>query len=318
MSSQTSLPLSRRSLIAAGLAIAASAALPPARGTTSWARAVEFPPIASAHVASRRTTIWLPADYDRVSWGFPVLYLHDGQSAEFSARVVETLEALVREGRAEPAIVVGIWSGADRLREFCPGSAVADFPAVTRSWIESACGGTSMSDAYVRYLAEELKPAIDAVFRTRTGSGDTSIMGRGMGGMAALDALGRRPDVFGNASWISGPLPLAPYGQVKVPDDEVAGVERALEQAFGRIIPEAGSHRLYLDYGDARTDLFASGFQGAAEPLLYDKGYRRGYDLLCEGAPHADARRVSEDEKLRAALSLMLRAGGCPPNPGED
>lgn len=294
------------------------AAPPSARGTPSWGRVIEFAPIASAYVAPRRTTIWLPADYDRVSWGFPVIYLHDGQSAEFSERVVEALAALVREGKAEPAIVVGIWSGADRVREFCPGSSVADFPAVTRSWIDAACGGASMSDAYVRYLVEELKPAIDAVFRTRTGSGDTSIIGRGMGGMAALHALGRRPDVFGNASWIAGPLPIVPYGQVRVPDDEVPGVERALEQAFARIIPEAGSNRLYLDYGDARTDLFASGFQGAAEPLLYDKGYRRGYDLLCEGAPHADARRVSEDEKLRAALSLMLRAGGCPPNPGED
>lgn len=294
------------------------AALPSARGTTSWGRAIEFPPIASAHVASRRTSIWLPADYDRTGQVFPVLYLHDGQSVEFSARVVETLAALVREGKAEPAIVVGIWSGADRLREFCPGSSVADFPAVTRSWIESACGGPSMSDVYIRYLAEELKPAIDAVFRTRTGSGDMSILGRGMGGMAALNALGQRPDLFGSASWIAGPLPLVPYGQVRVPDDEVAGVERALERAFDRIIPEAGSHRLYLDYGDARTDLFATAFQGAAEPLLYDKGYRRGDDLLCEGAPHADARRVSEDEKLRAALSLMLRPGGCPPRPGED
>jgi len=317
MSSQTPLPLSRRSLIAGGLAVAMGAPFPSARGTTSWGRAIEFPPIRSAHVASRRTTIWLPASYDRVGRSFPVLYLHDAQSAEFAARVVETLAGLVSEGRAEQAIVVGIWSGPDRRREFCPAS-VADFPAVTRSWAEAACGGPSMSDAYVRYVTEELKPAIDAVFRTRAASGDTSIIGRGMGGMAALDALGRRPDIFGNASWIAGPLPLVPYGQVKVPDDELAGVERALEQAFGQIIPEAGSHRLYLDYGDARTDLFASGFQGAAEPLLYDKGYRRGCDLLCEGAPHADARRVSEDDKLRAALSLMLRAGGCPPRPGED
>lgn len=312
--------LTRRSLIATGLAIAIDAAIPAARAAPAPSgRVIDLPAIRSAHVAPRRLTIWLPANYDRVSWGFPVIYLHDGQaSGDFPALVVETLARLVDEGKAEPAIVVGIWSGPDRLREFCPGPALIGFPAGTRLRIESACGGTSLSEPYVRYLVEELKPAIDALFRTRTAAEDISVIGRGMGGMAALAALGRRPDVFGNAAWIAGPQPLVPYGQVTLPCDEVDGVERALEKAFGRIIPRAGSHRLYLDFGDVGTDLFAPGFQGAAEPVLYDRGYRRGVDLLCEGAPHPDFRRVSDEEKLSAALALMLRPGGCPPRPGED
>ena len=320
MPSQSPYHLNRRSLIAAGLAMAIPGTIPMARAATGLSsRVIDFPAIRSAYVAPRRLTIWLPPEYDRVSWGFPVIYLHDGQpSGDFAALVAETLSGLVSEGKAEPAIVVGIWSGTDRLREFCPGPALADFPAGSRLRIESACGGTSLSEAYVRYLAEELKPAIDVFFRTRTGREDVSIMGRGMGGMAALNALGRRPDVFGNAAWIAGPQPLVPYGQVTVPCNEVDGIERALEHAFGRTIPKAGSHRLYLDFGDVGTDLFAPGFQGAAEPVLYDRGYRRGVDLLCEGAPHPDFRRVSEEEKLRAALSLMLRPGGCPPRPGED
>ncbi len=280
---------------------------------------IDFPAIPSVHVAPRPVTIWLPADYDRVSWGFPVVYLHDGQSpGDFPVRIVETLTALADAGKAQPAIIVAIWSSRDRLREFCPGRQVADFPSTTRSWIESVRGGPSLSEAYVRYLAEELKPAIDMFFRTRPGLEDTSIMGRGMGGMAALNALGQWPDTFGNAAWIAGPQPLVPYGQVRLPGDEVDGVERALHRAFAQAIPLAGSHRFYLDYGDARTDLFSSGFQGAAEEALYDKGYRRGQDWLGEGAPHPDFRRVSDDDKIRAALSLMLRPGGCPPRPGED
>jgi hypothetical protein len=163
-----------------------------------------------------------------------------------------------------------------------------------------------------------LKPAIDRLRRTRPGPADTSILGSGMGGMAALYAVGRRPDLFGNAAWLAGASPLVPYGEIILSSEEVTGVEQAFEHAFDRIIPKAGRHRFYLDYGDCGSDLFAFPCPGAADPVLYRRGYRRGRDLVCEGAPHPDFRRVSDDEKLRAALSLLLGPSGCPPRPGED
>jgi len=324
MSSSPSLKLSRRSLIAAGAAFAVGGVFPVARAASTSGRFIELPAIASAHAAPRRVTIWLPAEYDRVSWGFPVIYLHDGQlmadpkGGTIQAAIAGTLTDLVERRTAEPAIIVGIWSGADRLREFCPAPFMPALPATTRTSVEDACRGPALSEGYVRYLAEELKPAIDRLFRTRPGPADTSVLGTGMGGMAALYAVGRRPDLFGNAAWIAGARPLVPYGEAALSDQEVTGVERAFEYAFDRIIPEAGRHRFYLDYGDCGTDLFAYPFQAAADPVLYDRGYRRGRDLLSEGAPHPDFRRVSDDEKLRAALSLLLRPSGCPPRPGED
>lgn len=316
--------LSRRALIAAGAAFAIGGAIPLARATPRTGRFVELPPIASAYVAPRRATVWLPAEYDRVSWGFPVIYLHDGQlmadakSGTIQAAIASTLRDLVDRQAAEPAIIVGIWSDADRLREFCPAAFVPALPQSVRTKVEAACRGSALSEGYVRYLAEELKPAIDGLLRTRPGSADTSVLGTGMGGMAALYAVGQRPDVFGNAAWIAGESPLVPYGQTSLSPEEVTGVERAFEQAFDRIIPQAGRHRFYLDYGDCGTDLFAYPFQASADPVLYDRGYRRGRDLLSEGAPHPDFRRVSDDEKLRAALSLLLRPDGCAPQPGDD
>jgi pimeloyl-ACP methyl ester carboxylesterase len=315
----------RRALIAGGAALAVAAAIPAARAEPSpVGRLITLPARSSAHVAPRRVTIWLPPEYDRVSWGFPVVYLHDGQlmadpaGSSFHARIGTILADMVGRGQAIPAIIVGIWSGPERLREFSPAAFLPGLPASTRVRVESACGGPSLSDAYLRYLVEELKPSIDRLFRTRPGCPDTSIMGWGMGGMAALYAVARRPGAFGNAAWISGPKPLVPYSQVSLSCDEASGVERAFASAFDRAIPRAGSHRFYLDYGDVGSDLFAPAFQGAAEPVLYDRGYRRGRDLLCEGAPHPDFRAVSEEEKVRAALSLMLRPCGCTPRPGDD
>lgn len=324
MPNSPSLTLSRRSLIAAGAAFAIGAAIPFARAASGTGRFVELPPIPSAHVAQRRVTVWLPAEYDRVSWEFPVVYLHDGQlmadpdGGTFHPGIGRTLADLVSRQAAEPAIIVGIWSSGDRLREFSPAEFIPALPRSLQSRVESACGGPALSDAYLRYLAEELKPAIDRLLRTRPGPDDTSILGSGMGGMAALYAVGRRPDLFGNAAWLAGASPLVPYGKTILSGEEVTGVEQAFERAFDRIIPKAGRHRFYLDYGDCGTDLFAFPFQGAADPVLYHRGYRRGRDLVCEGAPHPDFRRVSDDEKLRAALSLLLRPSDCPSRPGED
>jgi hypothetical protein len=324
MSNRSPFALSRRSLIAAGAALAIGGVVPVARAASGSGRFVELPPIPSAHVAPRRVTVWLPAEYDQVSWGFPVVYLHDGQlmadpdGGTFHPGIGSTLADLVVRQAAAPAIIVGIWSSADRLREFSPAAFIPRLPPSLQLRVESACRGPALSDAYLRYLAEELKPAIDRLLRTRPGPADTSILGSGMGGMAALYAVGRRPDLFGNAAWLADATPLVPYGKTILSREEVTKVERAFERAFDQIIPKAGRHRFYLDYGDCGTDLFAFPFQGAADPVLYERGYRRGRDLVCEGAPHPDFRRVSDDEKLRAALSLLLRPSDCPSRPGDD
>lgn len=324
MSNGPSFTLSRRSLVVAGAALAIGGVIPAARAVPRSGRFVDLPPVPSAHVAPRRVTVWLPAEYDRVSWGFPVVYLHDGQlmadpdGGTFHHGIGNTLADLVGRQATEPAIIVGIWSSADRRREFSPAAFIPTLPRSLQLRVESACGGPALSEAYLRYLTEELKPAIDRLLRTRPGPADTSILGSGMGGMAALYAVGQRPDLFGSAAWLADAGPLVPYGKTILSGEEVTGVEHAFERAFDRIIPKAGRHRFYLDYGDCGTDLFAYPFQAAADPVLYDRGYRRGRDLVSEGAPHPDFRRVSDDEKLRAALSLLLRPSGCAPRPGED
>ncbi|MFW8696285.1 alpha/beta hydrolase-fold protein, partial [Mesorhizobium japonicum] len=69
-------------------------------------------------------------------------------------------------------------------------------------------GGPSLSEAYIRFLVEELKPLIDRTYRTLTGPADTTISGSSMGGLISLQAVMKRPDVFSAAACLSTHWPL--------------------------------------------------------------------------------------------------------------
>ncbi|MEP6834562.1 MAG: alpha/beta hydrolase-fold protein, partial [Gemmatimonas sp.] len=86
------------------------------------------------------------------------------------------------------AIVVAIDSGGShRMDEYNPWK-----HATTRL-------GGGEGERYVEFLARNLKPYIDARFRTRTDAKNTTIAGSSMGGLISLYASLTRPNVFGNA-----------------------------------------------------------------------------------------------------------------------
>lgn len=155
---------------------------------------------------TRRVWVYLPADYARTTRRYPVLYLHDGQNVFDAATsyagewgVDETLDSLLARG-APAAIVVAADHGGDRrLDEYNPWKA------------RDPRHGGGEGEAYVRWLVETLKPAIDARFRTLPGPAHTGILGSSMGGLVSLYAAVTRPDVFGRAGvfscacWIADP-----------------------------------------------------------------------------------------------------------------
>jgi enterochelin esterase-like enzyme len=318
---------SRRHVLAGGTAIALTIATPVrAQVGTGERRVITLPEQPSKYVAPRKVTVVLPADYKGVSWDFPVLYVLDGQKIgldqagrDINANLVNELDMLASQGKARDAIVVGVWSSKDRLREFLPGRALSLFPERFQAQAEAACNGKALSDNLMRYLVEELKPAIDRTFRTLTSPGDTGILGSGMGGLAALYAFAYGRKTFGNAACISGAEPLLPYGSLKLQPAEVTPIEKALARSFENGIPRAGKRRLYLDYGNVGKDLFSTGFHGTIEPVLWDRGFREGANFVADGAPLPDMTEHSEGHRLRAALSLILQPRPFEPAlPGED
>jgi predicted alpha/beta superfamily hydrolase len=148
----------------------------------------------------RDVSIYLPEQYQaEPQRRFPVFYLHDGQNL-FDGRISyavnrtwrahQTADALTRDGRIEPVILVGIANtGVRRMAEYTP----------TR---DAKLGGGEGA-RYGRLLAEELKPLIDRRFRTLPRPENTALGGSSLGGLITL-ALGLEyPDIFGKLAVMS-------------------------------------------------------------------------------------------------------------------
>ena len=158
------------------------------------------PSVASAHLdADRDVLVYLPPGYEASTDPCPVLYLHDGQNlfdpktAHVTGqhwRVGETTEALVTAGEIPPLIVVGVANtGASRIHEYTP--------------TKDARLGGGLADRYGRFLVEELKPFIDATYRTRPDAEATGLGGSSLGGLVSLHLGLAYPHVFGRLAVLS-------------------------------------------------------------------------------------------------------------------
>src|SRR5258705_10465824 len=145
--------------------------------------------------------VYLPPGYEASKRkSYSVFYLHDGQNLFDGAtsfipgqewRVDETAQRLIDAGKIEPLIIVGINNaGKDRIDEYTP-AADAKYKA----------GGKA--NLYGRMLVEELKPFIDAHYRTRQGAAHTGVGGSSLGGLVSLYLSLKYPRVFGRAAVVS-------------------------------------------------------------------------------------------------------------------
>lgn len=302
----------RRTLLAALAALpfaGAARAEAPAHG-----RLVEHPAMTSAHAATRDVTVWLPPGYDeRPDARWPVLYMHDGQNLFDASRafagewgVDEHLTRLAAGGQVRLPIVVGAANTPLRLREYGPADMIAALPAEIRSDLLTLYGGEPLSDGYLRFLTEELKPFIDRTYRTLPGRDDTAVMGSSMGGLISLYALMKRPDVFGAAGCLSTHWPMRVE---RLEDDRLAIWREAIVQTWTRVIaaglPTPGIHRLYFDRGDETLDQFYAFFQSRIDETVRAAGWGpdRFRTLVFPGAEHNER---AWNQRLDAPLTFLL------------
>src|SRR6185369_1285379 len=69
--------------------------------------------------------------------------------------------------------------------------------------VHSEYGGGGNADAYVRFLAETVKPLIDRSFRTLPDRTHTGLAGSSLGGLISLYGFLTAPEVFGFAGVFS-------------------------------------------------------------------------------------------------------------------
>jgi enterochelin esterase-like enzyme len=278
----------------------------------STGRIERLPPMVSRHVDARPVDVWLPADYSPAK-RYKVLYMQDGQNL-FDGRIAyggrawqadAAVSRAVQSGRLADTIIVGIWNtGNERYAEYYPEKFLALAPeAARREYVEEASNGRSRADAYLRYIVEELKPAIDQRYATRPGPDSTAVVGSSMGGLISLYALCEYPQVFGAAGglsthWIGRPTA---WGRERIRN---AALPLAALTYMSQKLPTAGRHRIYTDRGDDGLDsLYAPTHRFMAE-VLRDRGYTAddAATPVIDGSGHNEADWAARLERVLVFL----------------
>ena len=239
---------------------------------------------------SRDVLVQLPPGYRRSrTRRYPVLYLHDGQNLFDAAtafggnewHVDETAHRLAEEKLIDPLIIVAVANtGENRIHEYAP----------TRARIEE--GKRKRSKGLLRqyggFLINELKPFIDARYRTLTAPEYTGLGGSSLGGLATM-ALGLWfPNVFRRLAVMSASIWWDDCVLYKM-------VEKIHEEARPplKIWLDTGTH----EPGWERNRVLRDG--------LIEKGWRLHDDLHYfedEGAQHTEAAWA---HRMDAALRFL-------------
>lgn len=130
----------------------------------------------------RAVLIATPAGYETSRIGYPVIYLLDGNA--FFLQTVASSRFLAAQGMGPGIIVVAI-RNTDRTRDLTP-------PSGTASDIKNnpTCGG---ADRFRQFLVSELRPFIDAHYRTEP---YRILIGWSFGGLFAVRAMLDEPVSF--------------------------------------------------------------------------------------------------------------------------
>lgn len=254
----------------------------------------------SASLDNRRELfVYLPPSYrHHTTKRYPVLYMHDGQNSfhpafnGYSWNVHETVDRLVALGRMEEIIVVGVANrGTERSDEF-----THDLAGVM--YREDKVTVEPKGFLYESFLIDEVKPYIDAVFRTEPGPERTALMGSSRGGQVTYHIGFRRPDVFGKLAIVS------PYFYCV---DPVGPTEVPLVHLFREKQPLS---RIWIDLGGREgTLVMEKHVRGVAEHLL-ELGYSPDSELAYY--LDAEAEHVEHDWAARLASPLLHLFGNKP------
>jgi predicted alpha/beta superfamily hydrolase len=252
--------------------------------TPQKGRVVRHENFPSVHITPRHVDVWLPAEYDPQK-KYAVLYMHDGQMLFDSTitwnkqewGVDETLSQLMSDKKIKDCIVVGIWNGGrSRHAEYFPQKPFESLSASQQEIVYNAyrSNGQSifygipiMSDRYLTFLTQELKPFIDKTYSTKTDRNNTFIAGSSMGGLISLYAICEYPAVFGGAACLSTHWP----GLLTMENNPVPG---AFFSYLKQALPSPKNHQLYFDHGTETLDSMYASLQKSVDQIMKKKGYK--------------------------------------------
>ncbi len=262
---------------------------------------VRLEQVQSEQVKDRKVDVWLPDGYTK-NEKYQVLYMHDGQML-FDTSITwnkqewqldEALQQLINDKKVPPTIVVGIWNTDRRHAEYFPQQAFESLPKTSQQKLSDQI----QSDAYLKYIVEEVKPLIDQQFSTHTDAEHTFIGGSSMGGLISMYALCEYPEVFGGAMCLSTHW----IGYERSDDNPVpqAFVDYLLEK-----LPEPHAHKFYFDYGTETLDQYYEPHQLRVDSVMIAKDYDNRFWKTAK-FPGADHSEKSWAKRLHIPLTFVL------------
>ena len=283
-------------------------------------RFIDIDAFPSQYIKPRKVRIWLPPDYDE-SKTYATLYMHDGQNlfdpadsfAHGAWEVDRHLIELRKKQEVRPCIVVAIWNGQlDRSREYGPQAPIATLSPELQARIPRPGSGgqtSTQADAYVRFIAEELVPYIDAHFATSKEASQRFLMGSSMGGLISLYALAKYPKLFGGAGCLSIHWIIATNPELTTPPQhqELDVIAQSYRDWLTTHLPKAGQHRFYFDHGDKGLDALYGKHQAEVDGLMRKKHYRLGVDWSTRYFPGTDHNEREWRARLAEPLRFLLK-----------
>jgi len=238
----------------------------------------------------RDIIVYLPPGYEQEQTRrYPVLYMQDGQnifdaSTSFfvgmERHLDEKAQSLIVRGAIRPLIIVGIYStGQDRINEYTP----TRIPVMNK-------GG--QADLYGRMLVEEIKPFIDAQYRTLPKPSNTGLGGSSLGGLLTVYLGLKYADTFGKLA-VSSP---ACYWDEEMIVRYVHSLRAKTRQ------------RMWLAVGTAEPDAFLSSTRSLHSALVA-KGWRDGVDLGYMEATGAQHNPEAWSKRVDRLLIFLFPSG---------
>ena len=230
----------------------------------------------------------MPPDYNSsTDRRYPVLYLHDGQNLFDAATAFagnewgldEIAEEMIEAGRIQPLIIVGVYNaGVKRMFEY--------------THVKDRRGNGGQAKAYGKLIVQDLKPFIDAEYRTLPDSSNTGLGGSSLGGLVTLYLGLHYPQTFSKLIVMS---PSIWWG------------DRAILRQVRKLRRKSGQ-KIWLDIGTCEGQNPESCVKNAKDlhEALVSKGWQAGLDLKFVEDQGAGHNEKAWGFRMRDALEFLF------------
>lgn len=267
----------------------------------------------SEFVKPRNVEIWLPDNYGKdPEQYYRLVLMQDGQNV-FNPATSFTgiawgadhlMDSLIKMNLVVPTIVVAVWNTNLRMREYLPvledkngnpETLKEDFLKEYELDKLPKDETVILSNAYLKFLVNELLPDLRANFKISKDRKDITIMGSSAGALLAFKAFCKYPEVFGNAGCLSTHWPVK------------GGYAESLQHFIPEWLPAPDNRRIYFDFGSLGLDAQYKPWQAKVDKLLQQKGYIRGKNYLTIEAVGADHNEASWKARLHKPFQFLQR-----------